>query len=97
MGRGATHRDQPQVAGGLFAVFGIVFIAVFVSPMVLANLGRTANTYATKAQVLQEEETIQYVLFFSFFFGGSVYRCLAAGIRQRTTACERCSEAAYPT
>ena len=29
--------------------------------------------------------------------GLSVYRCLAAGIRQRTTACERCSEAAYPT
>ena len=29
--------------------------------------------------------------------GTSVYRCLAAGIRQRTTACERCSEAAYPT
>ena len=31
------------------------------------------------------------------FIGLSVYRCLAAGIRQRTTACERCSEAAYPT
>ena len=30
-------------------------------------------------------------------FGLSGYRCLAAGIRQRTTACERCSEAAYPT
>ena len=29
--------------------------------------------------------------------GLSVYRCLAAGIRQRTTACERCSEATYPT
>ena len=30
-------------------------------------------------------------------FGLSVYRCLAAGIRQRTTACERCSKAAHPT
>ena len=30
-------------------------------------------------------------------FGLSVYRCLAAGIRQMTTVCERCSEAAYPT
>ena len=29
--------------------------------------------------------------------GSSVYRCLAAGIRPWTTACERCSEAAYPT
>jgi len=34
---------------------------------------------------------------FHRFIGLSVYRCLAAGIRQRTTACERCSEAAYPT
>ena len=29
--------------------------------------------------------------------GSSVCRCLAAGIRQRTTACERCSKAAHPT
>ena len=30
--------------------------------------------------------------------GLSVYRCFAAGIRQRTTVCERCSVlTAYPT
>ena len=29
--------------------------------------------------------------------GLAVYRCLAAGFRQRTTACGRCSEAASPT